>query len=204
MKSYYKTIFSVFVGFLIWGITTSCGAVAYYITMEQPSGESQQIKSATEFNVKPLDFSAINPKDLGYTSSEEWTTDSKDVPSAFADAFPVLLKEAKIENKKIIMIDKGGKVSRGIIVEVAITKIILNWSFMTARPDEYICKITFTNATDGKKLFSGIVNVNSRSGNPYAQVWGAGFSARLSTASYNIAWVLTKIMAQGKIDPADY
>jgi hypothetical protein len=203
MKSYYK-MFSVFVCFFIWGIATSCGAAVYYTTMEQPSGASELIKSATEFNVKPIDFSAINPKDLGYSNSEEWTTDSKDVPTAFADAFPVLLKEAKIENKKIVMIDKGGKVSRGIIVEVAVTKIILNWSFMTAQPDEYICKITFTNAADGKKLFSGIVNVNSRAGNPYAQVWGAGFSARLSTASYNIAWVLTKIMAQGKIDPAEY
>jgi len=31
-----------------------------------------------------------------------------------------------------------------------------------------------------------------------------GFSGRLQTAAYNIAWVLTKIMTQGKIGPADY
>jgi hypothetical protein len=30
------------------------------------------------------------------------------------------------------------------------------------------------------------------------------FSNRLQQAAYNIAWVLTKIMAQGKIDPAIY
>jgi hypothetical protein len=194
----------LFVGLLVWGIATSCGAAAYYTTMEQPSDASSLIKSGTEFNVKPIDFSAINPKDLGYPNSEEWIADSKDIPKAFADAFPVLLKEANIENKKIVMINREAKVSRGIIVEVAVTKIILNWNFMMARPDEFICKVTFTNAAGGQRLFSGIVNVNSRAGNPYAQVWGAGFSARLNTASYNIAWVLTKIMVQGKIDPSDY
>lgn len=203
MKSYHK-ILSLFAGLLIWGIATSCEAVGYYTTMEQTSAASEQIKAGAEFKVKPIDFRAINPKDLGYANSGEWDTDSKDIPKAFADAFPILLKEANIENKKIVMISREENVSRGIIVEVAVTSILLKWNFMMARPDEFICKVTFTNAADGKKLFSGIVNVNSRSGNPYAQVWGAGFSARLNTASYNIAWVLTKIMVQGKIDPADY
>jgi hypothetical protein len=203
MKKYHK-IFSLLAGLVVWSIATSCGAAAYYTTMEQPSAASELIKATSEFNVKPIDFSAINPKDLGYTNSEEWIADNKDIPQAFAAAFPVLFKEANIENKKTIMVDKGKKISRGIIVEVAVTKIIQNWNFMMARPDEFICKVTFTNAAGGKKLFSGIVNVNSRSGNPYAQVWGAGFAARLNTAAYNIAWVLTKIMVQGKIDPADY
>lgn len=203
MKTYHK-IFSVLAGFLMWSIATSCGAAGYYSTMEQPTSASEAIKAGTEFNIKAIDFSAINPRDLGYTNSAEWDADSKEVPRAFAEAFPVLLKEANIENKKVTMIKGEEKVSGGIIVEVAVTKIILNWSFMTARPDEFICKITFTNAADGQKLFSGVVNVNSRSGNPYAQVWGAGFSNRLQTAAYNIAWVLTKIMVQGKIDPVDY
>ncbi len=198
------TIIALFTGLLVWGIATSCGAAAYYTTMEQPSTASNMIQSANEFNIKPIDFSAINPKDLGYANSGEWDTDNKDIPKSFADAFPILLKEANINNKKVVMINREDKVSRGIIVEVAVTKIILNWSFMMARPDEFICNVTFTNAADGKKLFSGIVNVNSRSGNPYAQVWGAGFAARLNTAAYNIAWVLTKIMVQGKIDPSDY
>jgi len=29
-------------------------------------------------------------------------------------------------------------------------------------------------------------------------------AAALQTAAYNMAWVLTKIMVQGKIDPVDY
>lgn len=203
MKKHLK-IFSLLAGLLVWGIAASCEAAAYYTTMEQPSAASERIKATSEFNIKTIDFSAINPKDLGYPNKEEWVADCKDIPKSFADAFPVLLKEEKIENKKIVMIDHGKKASRGIIVEVAVTKIIQNWSFMTARPDELICKITFANAADGKKLFSGVVNVNSRAGNPYAQVWGAGFASRLNTAAYNIAWVLTKIMVQGKIEPAEY
>lgn len=203
MKNYHK-ICSIFAGILLWGIAASCSAAAYYATMEQPAAAIEPIKTNTEFNVRPIDFSAINPKDLGYSTPEEWTADGKDVPQAFADAFPILLKEAKIEGKKVVMIKRDEPVNKGIIVEATVTKIILNWSFMRANPDEFICNVTFTNAADGQKLFSGIVNVNSRSGNPFAQAWGNSFSNRLKTAAYNIAWVVTKIMAQGKIEPANY
>jgi hypothetical protein len=199
-----KKIFSVFAGLLVWGIAASCGAAAYYTTIEQPSGASELIKSSAEFSVKPIDFGAINPKDLGYNSSEEWKTDSKPVPQAFADAFPVLLKEANIENKKVKIINKDERVTKGIVVDVSVKSIILRWNAFMAQPDEYLCNVTFTDAASGQKLFSAVVNVNSRSGNPYAQAWGASFSNRLQTAAYNIAWVLTKIMAQGKIDPAVY
>jgi hypothetical protein len=203
MKSYHKIV-SALAGVLLWGIAANCGAAAYYTTMEQPSSPSAQIIAGTDFNVRTIDFGAIVPTELGYTKAEEWITDSKDVPKAFADAFPILLKETNIGNKKVNVIARDEKVSKGIVVDVAVTKIILNWSFMRPRPDEFICKVTFTNAADGQKLFSGIVNVNSMSGNPYTQVWGAGFSNRLQTAAYNMAWVLTKIMVQGRIEPADY
>ena len=199
-----KKIFSVFVGLLVWGIASSCGAAVYYATIEQPSGASELIKSGTEFSVKPIDFSAINPKDLGYNSAEEWKTDSKPVPQAFAHAFPVLLKEANIENKKVNMIKREERAGKGIVVDVAVKSIILKWNAFAARPDEFLCNVTFTDAATGQKLFSAIVNVNSRSGNPYAQAWGASFSNRLQQAAYNTAWVLTKIMVQGKIDPAVY
>jgi len=126
------------------------------------------------------------------------------VPKAFMDAFPSLLAEAKMNNKKVSVMANDEKISTGIIVDVAVTKIILKWNFMTTKPDEFICKITFTNATDGQVLFTGMVNVNSRSGNPIAQGWKMSFSSRLNLATHNIAWVLTKIMAHGKIDPANY
>jgi len=73
-----------------------------------------------------------------------------------------------------------------------------------AQPDEFLCNVTFTDAATGQKIFSAVINVNSRSGNPYSRAWGMSFSNRLQTAACNIAWVLTKIMAQGKIDPAVY
>jgi hypothetical protein len=203
VKSYVKIV-SVWIGLLIWSTAETCSAVAYYATIERPANASEQIKAANEFSVRPIDFSAINPKDLGYANAEEWIADNKDVPKVFADAFPILLKEASIENKKVTMLKKDEEVSKGIIVEVAVTKIILNWDTWRAQLDEFICKIAFINAASGQKIFSGMVNVNSRSGNPYAQVWGGSFSLRLQAAAYNTAWVLTKIMTQGKVEPADY
>ena len=203
MRSYPKLV-SFLAGFFMWGIAASCSAAAYYNTIEQSANPSEQIKSATEFKVKPLDFSAINPIDLGYNTAEEWNTDSKDVPKAFADSFPILLKEASIENKKVIMIKRDNPDSKGIIVEVVVKKILVKWNYFSGQPDEYVCNVNFTDAASGQKLFTAIISVNSRAGNPYAQAWGMGFSGRLHTAAYNIAWVLTKIMTQGKIEPADY
>ncbi|OGP67641.1 MAG: hypothetical protein A2031_05235 [Deltaproteobacteria bacterium RBG_19FT_COMBO_43_11] len=199
-----KTAFSLFAGILIWGIATSCGAAAYYETIEQPSGESAVIKAGSEFKVKPIDFSAIKPADLGYANTEEWKADIEPVPQAFVEAFPILLKEANISNKKVTVIKKDEPVTNGIVVEVVVKSIVVKWNYFTAQPDELICNLTFTDVASGQKLFSGVVNVNSRSGNPYAQAYKASFSNRLQTAAYNIAWVLTKIMAQGKIDPAVY
>jgi hypothetical protein len=199
-----KKMFSVFAGLLVWGIASSCGAAAYYATIEQPSTASEAIKSATEFNVKPIDFGAIKPVDLGYSKAEEWKADLEPVPQAFAEAFPILFKEANVSNKKIIMLKKGEQVKSGIVVDITVKSIILKYNYFTAQPDELICSLTFTDAASGQKLFSGEVNVNSRSGNPWGQAYKASFSNRLQSATYNIAWILTKIMAQGKIDPAVY
>jgi hypothetical protein len=203
MKDYPRLV-SLIAGLLMWGMAASCGAASYYYTIEQPDVSSEQIKSATEFKVKPIDFNAINPKDLDYNTTEEWTADSKDVPKAFADSFPVLQKEAGMKSKKIITIKRDEPVSEGIVVDVVVKKILLKWNYFSGQPDEYICYVNFTDAVSGQKLFTAIVNVNSRAVNPYAKTWGIGFSGRIQIAAYNMALVLTKIMTQGKIDPADY
>ena len=203
MKDYPRLV-SLFAGLLMWGLAVSCDAAAYYYTIEQPAVSSEQIKTATEFKVKPIDFNAINPKDLDYDTTEEWNADSKDVPKDFADSFPVLQKEAGMKSKKVIMIKRDEPVSEGIVVDVVVKKILLKWNYFSGQPDEYICYVNFTDAVSGQKLFTAIVNVNSRAVNPYAKAWGMGFSGRIQTAAYNMALVLTKIMAQGKIDPADY
>jgi hypothetical protein len=204
MMKIYPKLVSLLAGIFIWGIAASCGAAAYYNTIEQSAGPSEQIKSAAEFKVRPLDFSAINPKDLGYNTVDEWKVDSKGVPKAFADSFPILLKEAGMESKKVISIKPDESTSKGIVVDVAVKKILVKWNYFSGQPDEYVCNVSFTDTASGQKLFTAIINVNSRAGNPYAQAWGMGFSGRLQTAAYNIAWVLTKIMIQGKIDPVDY
>lgn len=203
MKNYFKMV-SVLIGIFIIFFATQAKAARYYTTMEQQQAASDQIKTAMEFSILPIDFSAIDPKELGYANNDEWNADKKGVPQAFTDAFPILLKEANISNKKVSMINKTDKIDKSVIVEVAVSKIILKWNAWTARPDEYVCKITFTNSVDGQKLFSGVVNINSLSGNPYAQGWGNSFSRRMQTAAFNIAWVLTKIMVEGKVEPADY
>ena len=204
MMKIYPKLVSLLAGIFIWGIAASCGAAAYYNTIEQSAGPSEQIKSAAEFKVRPLDFSAINPKDLGYNTVDEWKVDSKGVPKAFADSFPILLKEAGMESKKVISIKPDESTSKGIVVDVAVKKILVKWNYFSGQPDEYVCNVSFTDTASGQKLFTAIINVNSRAGNPYAQAWGMGFSGRLQTAAYNIARVLTKIMIQGKIDPVDY
>jgi len=202
MKSYFKII-SVFIGVYILFYSSLGNAGVYYKTVEQPHAACQKIKAGTEFSVMSIDFSAINAKDLGYTKNEEWDADKSSVPQAFADSFPILLKEAKVSNKTVSVIKSNDKVTKGIIAEIAVTKINLNWNAWTNSPDEYVCKITFTNAVDGQKLYSSIVNVNSFSGNPFASAWGS-FSGRMQAAAYNMAWILTKIMIDGKIEPAEH
>ncbi len=202
MKSYLKII-SVVIGIYILLWTSLANAGAYYKTEEQPQTVSTQIKSAMEFSVLPIDYSAINPKDLGYTNNADWDADKNQVPQAFTDSFPILLKEAN-SNKKVTVVKSTDKPATGIVAEVAVTKINLNWNYWTGRPDEYVCKITFTNVADGQKLYSGIFNISTFSGNPFTHAWGASFSGRMQSAAYNMAWVLTKIMTDGKVDPAEY
>jgi len=202
MKSYFK-ILSVVIGIYITFCASLVYAGAYYKTVEQPQTVSAQIKAGMEFNILPIDYSAINPKDLGYTNNADWDADKNQVPQAFADSFPILLKEAN-SSKKVTVIKSTDKPAKGITAEVAVTKINLNWNYWTATPDEYVCKITFTNVADGQKLFAGVVNVSTFSGNPFTHAWGASFSGRMQSAAYNMAWVLTKIMTDGKIDPVEY
>lgn len=202
MKSYLKII-SVVIGIYILLWTSLANAGAYYKTEEQPQTVSTQIKSAMEFSVLPIDYSAINPKDLGYTNNADWDADKNQVPQAFTDSFPILLKEAN-SNKKVTVVKSTDKPATGIVAEVAVTKINLKWNYWTGRPDEYVCKITFTHAADGQKLYSGIFNISTFSGNPFTHAWGASFSGRMQSAAYNMAWVLTKIMTDGKVDPAEY
>jgi predicted small lipoprotein YifL len=201
-----KRWFKSLIGLALVSILAACGGMGayYYTAVEQPPAVSDAIRSAGEFKVRPLNFSAVNPSDLGYKNTQEWRDDLKEVPQAFAEAFPILWKEANIDNKRVTMIGKDERVRSGIVVEADVKQINLKWNAFSNQPDEYIVAIAFTNAATGQKLYRGTVNVNSRSGNPYAQAWGMSFSGRIKTAAYNTAWVLTRIMVQGRIDPEKY
>jgi len=185
MKSYVKIV-SVWIGLLIWSTAVTCGAAAYYSTMEQPPDASEQIKAANEFSVRPL----ISARSIPKTSATLTRRNGLPIIRMFQKHLRMLSrfywKKRKLRIKKLRCLQN------------------LNWNAWRAQPDEFICKIAFINAASGQKIFSGMVNVNSRSGNPYAQVWGGSFSLRLQAAAYNTAWVLTKIMTQGKVEPADY
>lgn len=202
MKSYFKIISAFVVAYMLICAPRADAGVYYKVT-EQPQAICQKIKSGTDFSVMPVDFSAISAKDLGYAKNEEWDADRSTVPQAFADSFPILLKEANVSNKKVSLLKSGEKAATGIIAEVVVTKMNLNWNAWTNRPDEYVCKITFTDTADGQKIYAAVVSVSSFSGNPFASAW-ASFSGRMNAAAYNMAWVLTKIMIDGTIEPPEH
>ena len=215
MKNF-KKIITLFIAILICVIILSCmnRTASYSSTMQQTLAEAAAIKTASEFKVKPIDFSAIKPLELGYGKTEEWIADLEPVPRAFADSFPAVLqelpKEEKIQSKKIIMIKKDETVTSGIIIDVSVKEIVLNWKYFRQKPDEFICDVSFTDADSGQKLFSGVVTVNSDRdagslyvggrGPKFAVGPGMSFSGRIQAAANNMAWVMTKVMTHGKID----
>lgn len=67
---------------------------------------------------------------------------------AFADAFPVLWKEAKIDNKKVTMIGKDERVRSGIVADVDVKQITLKGNAFSNQPDEYPCRIRVQGRID--------------------------------------------------------
>lgn len=204
-------------------IVSSCVTVDHYKIIQQSAVESLAIKDATEFKVKPIDFSAIRPESLGYSNVEEWKADLAPVPKAFEDSFLDLSEMVKnssnnayapkynfanIVDKKLIFLKKDEPVTSGIVVNIAVKEIIQRWNYFNQKPDEFICDITFTDAANNHQLFSALINVTSwqeasyaRSGNGPMLAVGPGlsFSGRLKATAYNLACVLVTVMAQGKI-----
>ena len=191
------------ISFLSMIYITGCG-YAYYQTIKQPSIKSDPIRSNKIFYVKPIDLSKINYKDLGYEKKSVWKKETANLPKDYIKCFPDLLKREGIAKKKVYMLKRKARAKKGILVRVIVEKIILNWNAWSNKPDQFFCKIVFTKASNGKKLFSGDFEVNNRSGNFLAQSYGMTMSARMYNAANNIAWVVTKIMANGIADPDKY
>ncbi len=196
-----------------------------YKVINQTAAASGRIKNAAEFKVRDIDYSAINAKELGYSSDEEWKVEKKDIPKTFAESLSKLARKEGIENKKIIMLKHKETANDGIVIEVAVQRIMLNWNYAAQKPDVYLCDINFTDYRNGQKLFSGIVIITTigegemrvgsmrttHSGrfsagvsfsipvNPGMPGWEGSFNGRLHIAAYNMAWVITKIMLNGEI-----
>ncbi|MFZ4439421.1 MAG: hypothetical protein ACOYOS_13410 [Syntrophales bacterium] len=197
--------FVISISLLIFCIVLPCGAEDLsqtYETIKKPAIASEPIKSATEFYVRPLNFSSSNPKDAGYNSQEEWENESKGLPKEFAEAFPVLLKKYANNNKKVIIISPNEVVKKGVIVEAVVTKIINLGSFFSGVKAELLCNLTFTDAESGQSLFSGVVTVSSYdTERPGIPMFGGyrSFSYHLHSSAFNVAFVLTKVMVNGNL-----
>ena len=200
-----------------------------YKIIKQTAGLAERIRESAEFKIRDIDYSAVNANEIGYSNNEEWNTEKADVPKTFADSCLKLLKDEGGVNKKITMIKSDENVNDGVVVDVAVKRIILNWNYFDQKPDVYLCDINFTDSRNGQKLFSGMVNITTRSAegarvgsmrsmnagrfsagfsysipvNPGMPGWEGTFSGRLHIAAYNMAWIVTKIMIDGKIEPSE-
>lgn len=132
-----------------------------YKLLKQTAGFTERIKAETEFRIRGIDYSAVNAKELGYATDEEWNVEKAGIPKTFTDACVKLLKEEGDTNKKIVMVGHDKNVADGIVVDIKVKRIILKWSFFDKKPDIYLCEIDFTDTRNGQKVFSGLVNITT-------------------------------------------
>jgi hypothetical protein len=190
-----------------------------YKIIKQTAGLAERIRETTEFKIRDIDYSAVNANEIGYSNNEEWNTEKADIPKTFADSLSTLLKKAGVENKKIIMVKQNETVNDGIVVDVSVKKIILNWNYHDRKHDIYLSSVSISDSRNGQNLFSSILYITSQSpgiiwlgdfrgprfgiANPGMPGWEGTFSGRLHIAAYNMAWIVTKIMIDGKIEPSE-
>lgn len=183
-----------------------------YKIIEQTAGLVERIREAKEFKIRGINFSAVKANEIGYSNTEEWNATIADIPKTYADSCSKLLEESGAANKKMFFIKHDETISGGIAVDVAVKRIILNWNYHDKEPDVYLCDISLIDSRNGQKLFSSIVHINSLSPtrmpgkipvNLNMPNWEGTFSGRLHIAAYNMAWVITKIIIDGKIAPSE-
>jgi ankyrin repeat protein len=190
-----------------------------YKIIRQTDGTAEQIRDTREFKIRDIDYSAVKADALGYSNAEDWNVEKADVPKTYAGSCSALLKEAGAANRKLLFIKHDETVHDGVVVEVAVKRIVLNWDYVDKKPDVYVCDISFTDSRSGRKLYSGLFYITSRSSkrigfgqgtgmgivavNPNMPDWEGTFTGRLHIAAYNMAWIVTKIMVDGKIDASE-
>lgn len=205
MKKYMTVLLLTFVFYLPCQAEESF----YLYTTIKQSNTSEQIKNAIDFYIRPIDFSAVNPLDMGYNNKEQWESESKNIPKEFIDAFPDLVKKDDIKNKNITVVDKDKIIKNGIIANVEVKNIIrlsaVRGVFTGEGKVRFICNIKLIDAESDRELFAGAVNITSHESKKKAlPMWGGyrGFDYHLTTTAYNVAYVLTNIIINGHINPA--
>ncbi|MEN6290766.1 MAG: ankyrin repeat domain-containing protein, partial [Methanobacterium sp.] len=183
-----------------------------YKIIKQTACLDERIRETKDFKIRYIDYSAVSPNEIGYSNTEEWNVEKAGIPKTFADSCSTLLKESGAANKTLLFIKHDEIVNDGVVVDVYVKRIILNWNHFDKKPDVYVCDINFIDSRNGQKLFSGILYITSRSPkrvsfsggrgsipvNPNMPGWEGTFSGRLHIAAYNMAWIVTKIIIDGK------
>lgn len=198
-----RTILSLFALACLAALSTSACGYAYYAARSQPQTASNAIEQADQFKVYPISVAAVDYQALGYDSEQQWRQEVAFLEKSWGEVFPELLEEEELE-KKVTLIGADTAVADGITVRVAVERIQLNWNAFSNTPDQLWVQIVFQDAASGQTLYQGQVEVNNRSGNPYAQSYGMTMETRMYNAARNIAWAVVKIMQNGRLEPPEY
>jgi hypothetical protein len=140
---------------------SGCGP-KYYTVIGQQMPPSPAVQQATAFKVRPLDLSRIRFTDLGFKDMAAFRTDFDPVPTAFQEAFGRFWAEVGIAPRNLQFVGAQDPVTEGILLEVSVDRIQLNWSIMSNRPDQFFVTITFTDMVTKTVLYRSQVDVNNR------------------------------------------
>jgi hypothetical protein len=195
-----NTLWLGLLGGLVMLSVSACG-FGYYKAMSQPAGPADQVKAATAFKVRPLKFAGISYTDLGYENEAQMKEEFATFASDFASHFKDMWQTEKVPPKAVAMVGAADPVADGILVEVVVDRIQLNWNMFSNVADDFFVTITFTDAAQKAQLFTGQYQVKNTA---FSQGFGQSMQGRLNNAAYNICWLLIKIMSYGVAMPAEY
>jgi hypothetical protein len=178
---------------------SGCG-YRYYSVLGTQMAPSPAIQQATVFKVRPLDLSRIRFTDLGYKDEGTFRMEFAGIPAAYVGAFPRYTTELGLGGRQLQPIGAQDPVTEGIVIDVVVDKIQLNWNIWSGHPDQFFITVTFTDMATRTVLYRGQVDINNR-------VYGLGgwgsmaFTNRMNYGAANIAWVVSLIMKHGQVNP---
>jgi hypothetical protein len=179
---------------------SGCG-YRYYTVLSQPTSPAPAVQQAMTYKVRPLDLSRIRFTDLGYKDEATFRAEFAAVPAGYQGAFPRFAAELGLVSRQLQFVGAQDPVADGILIEVVVDKIQLNWNVWSGHPDQFFITITFTDKATNAVLYQGKVDINNRSygfGGGWASM---AFTNRMQYGAANIAWVVSLIMKHGMVNP---